>query len=236
MRPQTFLPLIFAFRCLFSGQVWSSAVVLLIRAILAPGKRTVTSILWVMGLAQEKQFQRYHRVLNRAIWSSRQASQILARYLVPLFVPNGPLLLGLDDTIERRWGRRIAARGIYRDLVRSSDSHVVKASGLRWLCLMLLVPIPWAQRTWALPFFTVLAPSKPYNQNHNHRHKRLTDWARQILKQVRRWFPHRKIYLVADSSFAAFDFLSSLRQMSSPVYVISRLRLDAQLWQPAPSH
>lgn len=234
MLPSIFLPLILAFRSLFSRQVWPSALVLLIGAILAPGKRTVTAILQVMGLAQEKQFQRYHRVLNRAMWSSRQASRILLKYLVPLFIPTGPLLFGLDDTIERRWGKRIAARGIYRDPVRSSHAHVVKASGLRWLCLMLLVPIPWAKRTWALPFLTVLAPSKRYAQTHRHRHKRLTDWGRQMLKQVRHWYPHRKIYVVADRSFATFAFLSSLTRMPSPIQVISRLRLDAELWQPAP--
>ncbi|MGG6265271.1 hypothetical protein ACQ4M3_13675 [Leptolyngbya sp. AN03gr2] len=76
-----------------------------------------------------------------------------------MFAPAGVLVLGIDDTIERRWGQRIAARGIYRDPVRSSRSHMVKASGLRWLSLMLLVPIPWANRVWALPFLTVLSPA-----------------------------------------------------------------------------
>ncbi|CAA9586831.1 hypothetical protein AVDCRST_MAG81-4002 [uncultured Synechococcales cyanobacterium] len=84
--------------------------------------------------------------------------------------------------------------------VRSSDSYFVKTSGLRWLSLMLLVDIPWAQRVWALPFFTVLAPSQRHDQSHGHRHKTLTDWARQMLTQVRRWLPHRAIVLVADST------------------------------------
>ncbi len=234
MLPEIFLPLILAFQPLFSQRVWSSALVLLVGAILAPGKRTVTSILRVMSLSQERQFQRYHRVLNRAIWSSRNASRILLAQLVGLFLPTGPLLLGLDDTIERRWGKRIAARGIYRDPVRSSHSHMVKASGLRWLSLMLLVPIPWAKRTWALPFLTVLAPSERYNQTRRSRHKRLTDWGRQMLRQVRRWWPNRTVYVAADSSFATFEFLSSLIQMSKPVHVITRLGLDAELWQPAP--
>lgn len=106
--------------------------------------------------------------------------------------------MGLDDTIERRRGKRIAAKGIYRDPVRSSDSHLVKASGLRWLSLMLLVPIPWAQRVWALPFLTVLAPSQRYHQQRNHRHKQLTDWARQMVRQVRRWVPTRAISTKAE--------------------------------------
>src|SRR5258707_8856484 len=144
--PSEFTSIILAFAPLFFNGVWRCAQVLLLGAILAPGKRTVTSALRVMGLSNEPQFQIYHRVLNRAVWSCRRASLILLRLLVAAFVPAGPLVLGLDDTIERRWGPKIAARGIYRDPVRSSDSHFVKASGLRWLSLMLLAPIPWADR------------------------------------------------------------------------------------------
>ena len=108
--------------------------------------------------------------------------------------------------------------------VRSSDSHFVKTSGLRWLSLMLLVDIPWAHRVWALPFFTVLAPSERHHQSRKHRHKNLADWARQMLTQVRRWLPQRAIVLVADSSFAALELLEALRQLSTPVHVVTRLR------------
>jgi hypothetical protein len=140
------IPLILAFAPLFSKPVWQSALVLLVGAIAAPGKRTVSAILRVMGLQDEPHFQNYHRALSRAIWSSRQASRILLQQLVNGFAPSGVLVMGIDDTIERRWGKRIAARGIYRDPVRSSDSHFVKTSGLWWLSLMLLVNIPWAKR------------------------------------------------------------------------------------------
>ncbi|MDX2213969.1 MAG: transposase [Oculatellaceae cyanobacterium bins.114] len=232
--PQEFLPLIVTFAPLFSKPVWESAVVLLVGAILAPGKRTVSAILRVMGLEQELQFQRYHRVLNRAVWSSRHASRLLLQQLVKVFAPRGVLVMGIDDTIERRWGKRIAARGIYRDPVCSSDSHFVKTSGLRWLSLMLLVKIPWAERVWALPCFTVLAPSERYDQLHHQRHKTLTDWARQMLIQVRRWVPQRAIVLVADSSFAALELLEALRQLPKAVHVVTRLRLDAALYDPAP--
>ncbi len=115
-----------------------------------------------MGLGQTEQFQRYHRVLNRAAWSGREASRVLLALLVRTFVPSGPLVIGVDETLERRWGEKIAAKGIYRDPVRSSHGHFVKASGLRWVCLMLLVPVPWASRVWALPFLSVLAPSEHY--------------------------------------------------------------------------
>lgn len=232
--PKEFLPLILTFAPLFSRPVWESALVLLVGAIVTPGKRTVSAILRAMGLQQDPHFQNYHRVLSRAVWSSRQASRLLLQQLVNVFVPNGTLVMGIDDTIERRWGKRIAARGIYRDPVRSSDSHFVKTSGLRWLSLMLLVEIPWAQRVWALPFFTVLAPSERYHQTRKQQHKTLLDWARQMLTQVRQWVPQRAIVLVGDSSFAALEWLESLRQLPTAVHVVTRLRLDAALYAPAP--
>jgi hypothetical protein len=98
------------------------------------------------------------------------------------------------------------------------------ASGLRWLSLMMLVDIPWAGRVWALPFLTVLAPSERYDHQRGHRHKCLTDWARQMLLQVRRWLPHRQLVVVADSSFAALELLFALSQMKSPVQIVTRLR------------
>lgn len=232
--PKELIPWILVFAPLFSKPVWESALVLLVGAIVAPGKRTVSAILRVMGMQQASHFQNYHRVLSRALWSSRQASRILLQQLVTVFAPTGVLVMGIDDTIERRWGKRIAARGIYRDPVHSSDSHFVKTSGLRWLSLMLLVEIPWAQRVWALPFFTVLAPSERYHQTRKQRHKTLLDWARQMLTQVRRWIPQRAIVLVADSSFAALEFLDALRQLPMTVSVVTRLRLDAALYEPAP--
>lgn len=229
--PAGFAKLILPFACLFSKRVFESVQVLLAGAILAPGKRTVTSVLRIMGLSQERHFQTYHRVLNRAAWSSLAASRILLGLLVRAFAPAGPLIFGLDDTIERRWGARIAARGIYRDPVRSSRSHFVKVSGLRWLCMMLLVPIPWAARVWALPFLTALCPSQRYHDSQGKRHKKLTDWARQMVKQVRRWLPNRPIVIVADSAFAALDFLGAAKSHAT---VITRLRLDAALYAPAP--
>ncbi len=187
------------FQPFFSKRVWTWAKVLLVGAILAPGKRTVSAILRTMGLSQEKHFQNYHRVLNRAVWSNLMLSTALFFLLLKTFRPLGTVVLGLDETIERRRGKKIAAKGIYRDPVRSSKSHFVKASGLRWISMMLLVTIPWAKRVWALPFLTTLAPSERYYESSVRKHKKITDWARQMVKQVRRWLPKPKIVLVADA-------------------------------------
>jgi DDE superfamily endonuclease len=229
--PSEFTEFILPFAPLFFNGVWRRALILLIGAILAPGKRTVTSALRVMGLSDERRFQMYHRVLNRAVWSCRQAGCILLCLLVAAFAPTGPLLFVIDDTIERRWGPKISARGIYRDAVRSSHSHLVKTSGLRWLSLMLLVPVPFAGRIWALPVLTVLAPSSQYFAKRKRRPKVLTDWARQMVLQVQRWLPTRQLVLVGDGGFASLELLNRLSRRS--VLCVTRLRLDARLFNPA---
>lgn len=233
--PSDYLNIIATFAPIFAKCVWRHAVVLLVGAILSPGKRTVTAALRIMGLSHEAHFQTYHRVLSRAVWSSWEVSRVLLGLLVSAFAASGPVVIGIDDTIERRRGAKIKAKGIYRDPVRSSHSHTVKASGLRWLSLMLLVPIPWAKRVWALPFLTVLAPSQRYYHGRARAHKKLTDWARQALLQVRRWLPHRALVIVADSSFAVIALLGRMRRLTNPVCMITRFRLDAGLYQPAPA-
>ncbi len=228
-----YITIVGAFTRLFSKRIWEYAKILLVGAILSPAERTVTAALRVMGLSYEKHFQNYHRVLNRAVWSSLEASHILFELLMNAFARSGPVILGLDDTIERRRGAKIKAKGIYRDPVRSTHSHFVKASGLRWLSLMLLAPIPWAERIWALPFLTVLAPSERYYQGKARKHKKLTQWAQQMILQARRWLPKRFLVVVADSSFAVIDLLWQLRQLKNPVCMITRMRLDAALYEPA---
>jgi len=227
------------FAPLFSKRIWQNAQLLLVGAILAPGRRTVSSALRAMSLDQYKQFHRYHRVLSRARWSSLQASRILLGLLLEAFVGRGPLILGIDETLERRYGRKIAARGVYRDPVRSTHETFVKSSGLRWVCVMLLVEIPWASRpwasrVWALPFLSALAPSERYAAKRGRRHKKITEWAWQLLLVVRRWYPQREIVAIADRAYASLKLLDQCRKLSNPIAFITRLRLDAALYEPAP--
>lgn len=238
--PTKMLHLLDPFAPLFSKRVWPHVLVLVAGAILAPGKRTVCSALRAVGLGQERRFCRYHRVLSRASWSGREASRVLLGLLVEAFVADGePLVIGVDETLERRSGKKIAAKGIYRDPVRSSHGHFVKGSGLRWVCLMLLVPVPWAGRVWALPFLSVLAPSERYARERSKkekRHKKITDRARQMLLLVRRWWPDREIVAVADSGYSSLKLLASCRRLlpKKPLTFVTRLRLDAALYKPAP--
>ena len=214
--PVAIVPILSPFATLFTNPTWRKAQLLMVGAILATGQRTVAATLRVMGRSDQDDYARYHEVLNRVVWSPREAARIpLLLLLQYLDRGDGPLVFGIDETLERRRGTRIRARGIYRDAVRSSRHQLVKSSGLRWISLMWLGHVPWAGRHWALPVLTVLAPSSRYYQRQGRRHKKITDWARQMVMQLRRWLPHRPLVLVGDNGYAVLDLLhccQSLRQ------------------------
>jgi DDE superfamily endonuclease len=225
------LAIIGGFAVLFSERVWQQAQTMLIGAILTQGKRTVTALLRVMGLSQEQHFTNYHRVLNRASWSALQGSRILLGLIILLLLPPGsPIVLGADDTVERRGGRNIKARGCYRDAVRSTKKVVVKCFGLKWVSMQVLVRVPWSKRVWGLPFLTVLCEpeEKKNKKGKGKRHKSSVDLVRQMGKLVRRWLPERVIVLVLDGAFASVGLALALSGCG--IIMITRLRLDARLF------
>jgi hypothetical protein len=231
--PEEFSKQISAFAPLFSKKVFEHAKVLITGAIISRGSRTVCSCLRSVGLQTVRQFHKFHRVLSLSKWSAYEASKVLLNLLLDRFVDKEEtIVFGIDETVERRWGSKIKARGIHRDAVRSSHSHFVKCSGLKWICLMLVVPVRWANRVWALPFLTVLMPSIRYHQALGKKHKKLTDWARQMMLQLSRWLPNRLIIIVADSSYAVIELLAAV---CSKVCVVTRLRMDAALYDFVPA-
>jgi hypothetical protein len=181
-----------------------------------------------MGLRNEKNFSKYHRILSHARWDGLALSKILLGLLIALLPSNWPVLIAVDETLERRQGKKIKAKGPYRDAVRSSQSTVVISFGLKWECMMLIVPLPWCKRPWALPFLTVLAPSKKSNEKAGKRHKTSIDWTRQMVKLVSRWLNCSWI-LVGDGAYACLDLARNC--LNNNVALVSRLRLDAQLFQ-----
>jgi hypothetical protein len=231
--PIAFSSAIGVFAPVFSRPVWQHVKVLLTGAVLTPGQRTVTAILRIMGRSAAPDFQTYHRVRNRAVWSPLTASRLLLRLRVAVFIPRGVVICGLDDTIERRRGEQSKAKGIDRDPVRSSHTPVVKASGLRWLACMVLTPLSWADRVWARPFWTALCPSERCYAPRGRRHQPLTARAWQLMRLVVRWWPGREMVCVADSSFAALELLDQVATLPR-ASVLTRLRLDAALYDPPP--
>lgn len=221
--------LLVSFTSLFDRRVWDHVVVLVCGTLLARGQRTVTSALRALGL-HNVPFHRYHRVLSARRWSSWRVSRRLLELIVQRFVPEGPVVIGIDDTIERRRGKKIDAKGVYRDACRSAG-HRAKTRGLRWVTTMVLAEVPFAKRVWGLPFLTLLAPSEKYHKRLNRRHVTTIDHAIRITKIVARWLSSRRIIVVCDGAFGCCRFL---QKAHAHVAVITRLRLNARLFTQAP--
>jgi len=231
--PDEIMPIMQAFMPIFSERIWDWVKVLTVGAILSPRQRTVSAALRVMGKGNERQFQNYHRVFNRAKWSSLALSRVLLLLLVAAFVPvGGRVAMAADETLERRRGKKITALGFFLDAVRSSHKHKNISPGLRWVSLMLLVKVPWSSRVWALPFLTVLAASKETNTANGKRHKSSIDWVRQMTGQVRRWLPGREIVLVVDGGLVSHQSGQRCAGYREPVTYISRLQMNARLFDP----
>ena len=230
--PPTIIQLMSHFAPLFSPRVWPHAQVLLTGAILAPGKRTVSALLHVMGLDHRSDFQTYHRVLNRCVWSPLAGSRRLVQVLVATFAPRGRLVFGLDDTIERRRGASIAAKGIYRDPVRSSQGHFVKASGATLVVADVAGARILGRPGLGVAFLDgVVSVRALLSRPGGRTHQPLLVRAQQMLRLLARWLPTRSLVVVADHAFSALAFLDAVRHQ---VAVITRLRLDAALFEPAP--
>ena len=217
-----------AFSSEFTRPTWKNIQTLFIGAILCRGARRITSILRVMDLQNERNFTKYHRVLSRAQWSGLALSKILLGMLIKIIPESWPILIAVDETLERRRGKKIKAKGIYRDAVRSSQSKVITCFGLKWECMTLILPLPWCKRPWALPFLTVLSPSRKANATAGRRHKTSIDWTRQMVRLVSRWLKCTWI-LVGDGAYACMTLAQTCIQ--EDVTLISRLRLDAQLFE-----
>lgn len=157
--PSSIIAILWPFSVLFSRPSWFTSLDLLLGAILCRGNRTVTGILRATGLSQDKGFSKYHRILNSLDWSSRLGAEILLKMLLKMIGKERPVIL-IDETLERRKGKKIRAKGYYRDAVRSSRSRVVNTMGLKWLVMALSFHFNFAKRAFALPFFTVLEPSE----------------------------------------------------------------------------
>lgn len=217
------------FAPLFTRPTWKNINTLLIGAILCRGARRITSILRVMGLNEVKNFSIYHRVLSRAQWDGLVASRILFGLLIQLLPASWPKIIAVDETLERRRGKKIKAKGAYRDAVASSQSRVVISFGLKWECMTLIVPLPWCKRPWALPFLTILSPSKKSDKAAGKRHKTSIDWTIEMVRCVSRWLNRTAWILVGDGAYACMALAKAC--VKSGATLVSRLRLDAQLYE-----
>jgi hypothetical protein len=225
--PKAILAHLLPFRVIFLTQkTFIKASLLIIGALMCQGARTICSLLRILGLKGETTFTKYHNVLNRSKWDILKGAKILLQEIDK--DKSEPLKIVVDGHLERRKGAKIKARGHYRDAVQSSDNYTVISSGLKWLSVMALKRYSWCTRTLALPFLTALVPSEDGNKTNNRKHKTLQTWTCQIIMQIRRWFPDRTVFLIADNEFATAGI--ALQSIKHSISFISRLKLNARLF------
>jgi hypothetical protein len=227
------LSLLEAFRSEFSQPTWAKVVPLVLGTILARGRRTVAAALRQAGLDHEPNLSKYHQVFNRAAWSPLRLSRRLVHLLILVFRVVGlRLTFAIDETLERRWGRRIRLRGHYRDPLASSKARSVAASGIRWIVLAPVITPPWATRPWALPVLSVPGPTPQVSARLGRRHKTIAGWARQMIACLRRRLPGVELTVVGDQAYSVIELGLSCRRRG--VRLIAPLRLDARLFAPLP--
>ena len=227
------LPLLTPFAGAFTAPTFRHALVLVTGTLLASGRRTVAAALRAVGLGEERRFTTYHRVLNRGVWSALLLSRLLLDLLVGTFLaPDAPLELVVDGTLERRRGRKSAFKGRFHDAVRSQPGQVVTSEGIHWVCVALLVPVPWSRRRWALPFLVVPTFAPATSAKLGKAHRTAPARTEVLVRLLRRWQPQRAIHVVGDSSFATMGLAQT--GVASGVRLISRLVPNAQLYEPPP--
>jgi hypothetical protein len=221
------IAILWPFSVLFSNSSWQTALTVLLGSILCKGRRTVTGILRAIGLSQESGFSKYHRILNSLDWSPKRGSEILLKMLLKMVGKERPVIL-IDETLERRKGKKIRAKGYYRDAVRSSKSQVVNTMGLKWLVMALSFRFNFAKRAFALPFFTVLEPSEKSTKKQEKPHKTTLDWSIQMVMQLVRFAPRVPFILVGDGAFACAKLAWTCFKYN--IALVSRLKMNARIY------
>ena len=217
----------------FSQPTWRKAVLLLVGTTLARGRRTVAGALRLVGHSLDPNFRCFHHVLNRARWVALAVSHRLLLLLVATFVPQaGCVEIVVDETLERRWGPMITKRSHYRDPLLSSKGRSVSNSGLRWVIFALVVHVPWTWRYWALPFLAVCVTPPRLDAQREHHHGGVPEITQLMLRRIRAWLPDREIKVVGDGAYSSIEL--GLVAQDTHITLISPLRLDANLFAPAP--
>lgn len=242
--PSPIISFLSNFAPLFSKPVHQKFSQLFEAHVLSKGLRTVTELLKYLGLRDAKNFSIYHDFFNKNKWSPLEGAKILFLMLISFFSENETIKIAVDTTVERRKGPQIKSLNIQRDAVRSTKSRKVLVPGLLWLVCTIQIKFPGSNKTWALPFLSVLMPpERPLSSSKNkkdierkpRKHKTLNDWTSQIVKLIRRWAGNdRKISITADNAFATYILANT--SIDNNINLTSRMRLDARIFQfPTPN-
>lgn len=233
--PSALEPLLLQFSFAFTDPTFARFSVLMLSAILTPGRRTISNLLRTAPVLTGGHPSSYHRVFSCRHWAPWKLGYALAYCILHYLVREDVVYLTVDDTVDEHRGKRVYGKACHRDAVRSTHSYTTYRWGHKWVVLAILVQLPWSKRPWALPVLTALYHSKEWNQKHGRRHKTPPEIARQLLCVLLWWFPERKFILAGDGGFSTHDLAALAQRHSSRMVLVGRFYPGANLYAPPPA-
>ena len=229
-------PLLAAFAPHFAHPTYARFLTLTAAAILTTGRRTVANVLRTVGGIAPGHRTSYQRVLSAAEWSGLELGCALARFLLDHLVPDGPVHLVGDDTVDGHKGKHAYGKARHRDPVRSTHAYTAWRYGHRWVVLAVLVRFPFATRPWALPVLVDLYRSPDQDRADGRRHKTPAQLLCRMLRVMLLRFPARRFVFVGDSSYGTHEVARFCRRHRGRVTLVSKLCPDANLFLPPPPY
>jgi hypothetical protein len=217
----------------FTRPTYHRFVVLLLAALLTTGNRTILNVLRTVGLLAAGHASTYHRVFSRSPWSMWRLARRLMHWIIEHYVPDGPIYLVGDDTVDEHRGKNVFGKGRHRDAVRSSHSYTAFRYGHKWVVLAVLIRFPLTSRPWALPVLVVLYQNR--DKSGKRRHKTPSQQMRQMLKVLLHWFPQRSFLFAGDGGYGTHELARTAAQRPARLTLTSRFYADANLCAPPPA-
>lgn len=233
--PSAAEPLVMSFSIAFTQPTFQRMLPLLVGAVLALGRRTVTALLRSAGGLAPGHSSDYHRLFSRAAWSLWPLGRVLAQAVFRHLDPNEPIRIIVDDTTAGHRGKHVYGKGCHHDAVRSTHTHVVWRWGHKWVVLAVSVAFPFTHRRWALPVLAALYRTEALNRAEGRRHKTSPQLARQLMAVLIHWFPGRKFILLGDGGYASHELARFCHRHRRHVTLVSRFHKDANLYDPPPA-
>ena len=233
--PPVAQPLLLTFAATFTRPTFQRWLLLCVAAILTPGQRTITNLLRTVNVLVSGHPCSYHRVFSHRRWTVWGLGYALASFILTHWVPQGPVSLAGDDTVEEHPGRKVFGKARHRDPVRSSHTFTAWRWGHKWVVLAIVVQFPFTRRPWALPVLVALYRSPEWNTKHGQRHKTPAALLRQLVASLIHWFPQRPFRLAGDGSYGTHDLARFAHRYRRHLTLVSRFYAAANLYAPPPA-
>jgi DDE superfamily endonuclease len=232
--PNVAEPLLMPFCVAFTEPTFQRSLVLLIGAILARGRRTITNLLWNVGDLAEGDPTDYHRIFSRAPWSTWKLGRVLATAVIQLAGSRDWIRVAIDCTVAEHKGTKVYGKGCHHDAVRSTSTHTAYRWGHRWIVLAVIIHFPFCNRPWALPILAALYRPEELNKKERRRHKTPIQIAQGLVAALLHWFPDRKFVVLGDGGYASHDLARFCHRHRERLALVSKFVPGAALYALPP--